>query len=1832
MSIKGKVQIDKYEAVYVDGEWVPIKLVETIEKDNRISPSLIDFMRVYNSTGRTDMVTHVSEGMFLGANVFDAGPGAVGTFNWVSATIANAATYNVGVEGGADSYWEIQSTVNPTGAGNGDRNIRTIVLTSQNNSYDNRIWTIVNLPTPCVQGENEILQITYRLINDQSAIAALGTVNYAVSEYMFRYNVHGSNTRYSPTFQYLLHYDDQIWGKGVPRWHHPRMGVGSASGTSEIYYDILDRDYDVDHVATGLHRARTQWQLGGSNVSTAPTIYSGMPFKGVGMGNDDAWTGVARIVQNQTSRVQNIFGRIASTAATDRVPFLDNDLIATSGANIDVIDKGDWYDHRSDAYFFPYAYRIKIITGGNVGTATYKLRRRRITHYVRNAANAGNYRGFSYGLNFYHCGLVNGAINEEYLDVTTADTRKHGQTNWHTRAHSSNTNTTNYNATGSGDAGTMFQRYIWPEFITFDYDGLTVGSVQAHDWTNLDANSTQAQTFIEILQVSTDGADIYVADASQGLYQVARDPGDFNTSNWTVNKIGPPGITDDTSCRGVFHKGGTYWGGPGKIVDVNVVRAGSNYAVGDAISVSGANGTSFAAEVGRVDADGGIEAVTITNRGSGYIEDHCQLYVSAGNGVGASLDPIIGAGGEMWAIFNDTTDSVCYMAKMTHVLPVSATNFNLDTTADTITRTGGDWVADGFRAGQVLWIKSAENAANEGRYTIASVDSATQITLNENITTTNATDTQAQIYAESWEVMRETVNTGAVSFTYNENSPSADTITRGAGSFITDGFVEGMKIDVTGTASNDGTYTIASVAALTLTLDDNDDLAAETVSSTIYAETDFTITNYTSGTPGPANIIGLVMDQEHVDDRFAILTASTKAVNDGVTNQSVSNWTWWSHSGSKRKYATFDTNTGVDGSGEVITTAAAHGFADGQEVTYSQNGGSSNVGLTDATQYFVNPITSTTLSLHTSRANAMSDTSRVDLTSAAAETHLLTADQGTDFTAVTGNGNSTALTGEHIGTHCVGPLSDGNNWVVHGLAYNASGSVNFHDTTITGQTQQVMCRYFPHRCKTNFDIGIIGEGQENNRNLKSNRVLSTDFTTTTSDSIIVPQVDDDTDSNTVRLRPGYWGGDEIGMWGYFGHGMGMGRLSNDSNILGGYIWNLGNGDGSVESEDLLPYGFWEEYGWDGTRWVLDNASARTTHAQVSFSGTSLNINATTGAIIGSGGGFTDWATDGFEVGDIITLTDPDNATNDGQYVVESLSGTTLTVTPDKLPAVTDTATAGTVLGDHAIIDGMALSFDDVSQTAPLVLNEYYDFYLYDGILKDNATSGTLDIYAPYAPTKTGTDFESTTIPNSDVGQVFNEPITLRYKSGGQGPAGSDVGAYTYQEEPGILGGVCYSNTVDFVGFSEQQIPASTDFTMRFKVAQGSDLGPIIDVGVAPYSLSSDGSNYNDTVIDYNARVQRDYTTYPTHDQYSIIIRNTGSGTVQHTESADRVVLVEAQDETVYDGGPSEGTFIGGLGTASDNHEIGDNITMNDGTIVAVNNVDGNGTITEFTVTTNSTSSSGNGQIGSVSSTAGASDVSFSTTGNTITRGSGSFVTDGFRIGMKIAITGAATAGNNGAWTIKSVTALVITTEENLAATEASQTVTIDHAIVQVSTDGTGGGSGGINFALIPGANNLQPADVGNDEYALCRRGTTGDNLYWTLNGVEFYTHTGGPFNDQYNPCFSTQAYESVNVYDWNLDYTVDRRYLKIGNGTNTGADDPNFRTLPNVWAGSGNLRLYYNSGGGPVEFTYVTDGATAPASGEVTILPYSGKLWFNTAQAGNTLTGNWTICLKPNIE
>ena len=78
-----------------------------------------------------------------------------------------------------------------------------------------------------------------------------------------------------------------------------------------------------------------------------------------------------------------------------------------------------------------------------------------------------------------------------------------------------------------------------------------------------------------------------------------------------------------------------------------------------------------------------------------------------------------------------------------------------------------------------------------------------------------------------------TVKRRATTIGFSENTESPDTITDSASGFIAAGFQAGDTITVSGSASNDGTYTIASVVAGTITLVNRDDLTTEAAGATV---------------------------------------------------------------------------------------------------------------------------------------------------------------------------------------------------------------------------------------------------------------------------------------------------------------------------------------------------------------------------------------------------------------------------------------------------------------------------------------------------------------------------------------------------------------------------------------------------------------------------------------------------------------------------------------------------------------------------------------------------------------------------------------------------------------------------------------------------------------------------------------------------------------------------------------------------------------------------------------------------------------------------------------
>ncbi len=180
----------------------------------------------------------------------------------------------------------------------------------------------------------------------------------------------------------------------------------------------------------------------------------------------------------------------------------------------------------------------------------------------------------------------------------------------------------------------------------------------------------------------------------------------------------------------------------------------------------------------------------------------------------------------------------------------------LDSTGSyTITASSGSFLTDGFATGQKLTIRGATTHANNATYTISNV-TATVITVTESLTTETTYTQDLSIVSKyvptpklyltaaggrTLTFTNLTLTASARNITFGgtvalpTTAPkmtagartlnfvrSSSTITCSSGSFITDGFLTGDKIYITGTSSNNtmpGNYfTLSNVAAGTLTL------------------------------------------------------------------------------------------------------------------------------------------------------------------------------------------------------------------------------------------------------------------------------------------------------------------------------------------------------------------------------------------------------------------------------------------------------------------------------------------------------------------------------------------------------------------------------------------------------------------------------------------------------------------------------------------------------------------------------------------------------------------------------------------------------------------------------------------------------------------------------------------------------------------------------------------------------------------------------------------------------------------------------------------------------
>lgn len=135
-------------------------------------------------------------------------------------------------------------------------------------------------------------------------------------------------------------------------------------------------------------------------------------------------------------------------------------------------------------------------------------------------------------------------------------------------------------------------------------------------------------------------------------------------------------------------------------------------------------------------------------------------------------------------------------------------------TGDTITRSTGSWITDGFTVGMIITV--AGSVSNNVTGPIAS--------LSASIITLGTTDLAAEATVAGCTVV------GSDALDFLEVGATGDTITRSAGSWVADGFAVGDTVTVAGSVSNNVTGAIAALSATVLTFNTTD-LVTESIAS-----------------------------------------------------------------------------------------------------------------------------------------------------------------------------------------------------------------------------------------------------------------------------------------------------------------------------------------------------------------------------------------------------------------------------------------------------------------------------------------------------------------------------------------------------------------------------------------------------------------------------------------------------------------------------------------------------------------------------------------------------------------------------------------------------------------------------------------------------------------------------------------------------------------------------------------------------------------------------------------------------------------------------------------
>jgi len=528
--VKGIFTLVKYKAILDENnEWVPGEIVSVQEEQNNIQYKYHDkhmlnqrYLNTSTLTGATyavaAWVSHIPTSNILNTTIH--GENSTSTLTWVSG-LQEAQPFWTGGDINTDppgnGFWTTQTRFSVPSA---TRYIRSVVVSSEGLSQSGADFqgarqghlASVSLTTPCIQETDELLDVFYRIFVDISPVAD-GKVDASRS----MANTFGQQATIYPSTASSIsepedwsYYPTHLYCEGTKsdssgRFNAPSIYSGGSvrqSAHSSHINMLFGHRYSVGIPASS------------ANV----TNYHGLPFRAFSVKRGSVNFITSQPVSKGTgSAVQNLFHRQADTGNFRR-PFLDIDNQGSSLASLTVTDPGTWADTVNREPFVHH-YRVEITTGGLVGAAEYKIRRRRGTGW-----NYAQYQPVPMTIN-----TMRPPGFGTYVGPEGTDSRRFGQ------------------------AERRFQQYLWPEFLTYADDGITVMHVNG-EFENITADSAIPLPATGLLQLGPAYSggertgDIFAACENTGLWKIERPSQGPVTA---ITQITPAGITNPNSCRGV---------------------------------------------------------------------------------------------------------------------------------------------------------------------------------------------------------------------------------------------------------------------------------------------------------------------------------------------------------------------------------------------------------------------------------------------------------------------------------------------------------------------------------------------------------------------------------------------------------------------------------------------------------------------------------------------------------------------------------------------------------------------------------------------------------------------------------------------------------------------------------------------------------------------------------------------------------------------------------------------------------------------------------------------------------------------------------------------------------------------------------------------------------------------------------------------------------------------------------------------------------------------------------------------------------------------------------